>query len=1115
VHSHMAHSEAKAIAALEDAAANQPVEEHGDDVDVYADSGTESDTDSENEETAEPTLSESVSVPRELTEEEKEAERLRQAEERMKARWASRRRFNKTAHQIEQAERDEQRKREEQAAKEKRDAEREQRRKERQRRNEERRVRRAKVEAERARLQREEEERARAAAELRAHEVEQLRVQEARRLLAEESRKQRETDEESRKQREADEEIRKHHEADEAQQQQQQAEEESDSVCVGEPGREHEAHSDVVALPKLALQSSDESAAGRSSKKRSKKKVKKKGSRPHTPRSARSTPRSSRSSTNIAQQLHKSSESSEKSAGKSKRKKKEKRTKELSEADTTGADHTSGSCTATELRDPHSEELVRKALLASPYPLHHAINAAETDVAMALIRSGKVDITGVDARGDLPLHRAAFCNNHDVMQLLLERGADVNMANVRGGTCLHLAAFKGHFRMVELLIEQGADVNARTTSNQNTPLHRATATQQWGICRLLVRNGADPTLTNNAGRIAFVDQGQVDEAEILLGLAAQEKSTGDETGQAVAESHVAERKKPVEQTPPVADSTTASGEAADSRDAAVAEEPAPVSRSESSAAELTKEESDGVQTESTASASSSSSSSSSSAIQRGRSALQRQRRNSIRRTNDMDSQGSLKSMLVERTRSVKKMSELFEEEVKRASTQPSRKQGSSEAAIAALRKHRQKTIYPTPVRSSNVSYDFTGSLKPIPMSVRKKMIIIDAGSHEIRCGFNGVRCRPEQIYRTTVPGHQLNEDELELSFGTASESVRDLLHPIDDGRIVNWENMEKIWSDMYETKLGAAPISPKEFPVLLAEPLFQSQKERSRIIEVFMETFEVPELCFRPDAALAMYASNHSTGIVVDCGAESTRVVPIYDGLAIRQRATLIPKLGGRHLIAYLRSILSKEPNNAALITRAVSSELCTLKEQHCYVALDYATEMQQTLDIALRSTKRTDVREDPYDAVGYARSVPVKAANGRPLRITTERFRVAEALFKPSHCGVSGMGIHRAVQQTAQALPAEHRNEICSQVLLTGGSSMFPGLLARLQHELDSILGTAEFPLQSAARVLGSATRTLDVWTGGYAYASSILSAYPDLMTTRADYAEDGAVAVHRRCVV
>jgi hypothetical protein len=72
-----------------------------------------------------------------------------------------------------------------------------------------------------------------------------------------------------------------------------------------------------------------------------------------------------------------------------------------------------------------------------------------------------------------------------------------------------------------------------------------------------------------------------------------------------------------------------------------------------------------------------------------------------------------------------------------------------------------------------VSYDFSGFLKPIPMSVRKKMIIVDAGSHEIRCGFNGVRCRPERVYRTTVPGHQLNEDDLELSFGSSSQ-VRSL-----------------------------------------------------------------------------------------------------------------------------------------------------------------------------------------------------------------------------------------------------------------------------------------------------------------------------------------------------
>jgi actin-related protein len=120
-------------------------------------------------------------------------------------------------------------------------------------------------------------------------------------------------------------------------------------------------------------------------------------------------------------------------------------------------------------------------------------------------------------------------------------------------------------------------------------------------------------------------------------------------------------------------------------------------------------------------------------------------------------------------------------------------------------------------------------------------------------------------------------------------------------------------------------------------------------------------------------------------------------------------------------------------------------------------------------------------------------------------------------------MGIHRAVQQTARALPAEERAHLSSHVLLTGGTSMFPGLLPRLQAELAGRGGAAGSGANGATsgvglagmRVLGSQSRSLDVWTGGYAYASSILSAYPDLLASRTDYAEDGVLAVHRRCVV
>jgi Ankyrin repeats (3 copies) len=254
------------------------------------------------------------------------------------------------------------------------------------------------------------------------------------------------------------------------------------------------------------------------------------------------------------------------------------------------------------------------------------------------------------------------------MELLLERGVDVNLANVRGGTCLHLAAFKGHLRMVEVLLARDANVNARTTSNQNTPLHRAASNQHWEICRLLVRSGADPTLTNRAGRVAFVDvaaevnvaspTAQVSEAHVQEG--EQEKANQERGKEEKHDEECALKTVPLqseslaEETAITQEPCTATKdvreegavEGADERadeDSVVAMTKQQVQPEEAEADKCEEHREEGSARASAVDEEDAPTSTSTSAIQRGRSALQRERRNSILREKNMESKGSLVS----------------------------------------------------------------------------------------------------------------------------------------------------------------------------------------------------------------------------------------------------------------------------------------------------------------------------------------------------------------------------------------------------------------------------------------------------------------------------------------
>jgi ferric-dicitrate binding protein FerR (iron transport regulator) len=92
-----------------------------------------------------------------------------------------------------------------------------------------------------------------------------------------------------------------------------------------------------------------------------------------------------------------------------------------------------------------------------------------------LAAGAKIDGTfvapGIPASGATPLHLAVFCDQGEMAQFLIKRGANLNARakDKHGGTPLHWAAALGRLERSRQLIDSGADVNARD-NNAFTPL---------------------------------------------------------------------------------------------------------------------------------------------------------------------------------------------------------------------------------------------------------------------------------------------------------------------------------------------------------------------------------------------------------------------------------------------------------------------------------------------------------------------------------------------------------------------------------------------------------------------------------------------------------------------
>lgn len=113
-------------------------------------------------------------------------------------------------------------------------------------------------------------------------------------------------------------------------------------------------------------------------------------------------------------------------------------------------------------------------------------------------------VHGRDAGDDTVLHAAsAFCNNNEVLEVLIDAGADIHATHTaRGSTPLYSAAIEGNISSATYLISRGANVNHQDRIGE-TPLSGATERGLEDMMRLLIDSGAkvDPEDCRGDGNI--------------------------------------------------------------------------------------------------------------------------------------------------------------------------------------------------------------------------------------------------------------------------------------------------------------------------------------------------------------------------------------------------------------------------------------------------------------------------------------------------------------------------------------------------------------------------------------------------------------------------------------
>ena len=161
-----------------------------------------------------------------------------------------------------------------------------------------------------------------------------------------------------------------------------------------------------------------------------------------------------------------------------------------------------------------------------------------------------------------------------------------------------------------------------------------------------------------------------------------------------------------------------------------------------------------------------------------------------------------------------------------------------------------------------------------------------------------------------------------------------------------------------------------------------------------------------------------------------THIVPVYESTVLGHHTRRLD-VAGRDVTRNLIALLLRR--GYALNRTADFETVRQIKEKLCYVSYD--------LELDQRLSEETTVLVESY-------TLP----DGRVIRVGSERFEAPECLFQPHLVDVEQPGIAEFLFNTIQSTDVDVRSSLYKAIVLSGGSSMYPGLPSRLEKELKQL---------------------------------------------------------------
>ncbi|ODV87940.1 hypothetical protein CANARDRAFT_26117 [[Candida] arabinofermentans NRRL YB-2248] len=239
-------------------------------------------------------------------------------------------------------------------------------------------------------------------------------------------------------------------------------------------------------------------------------------------------------------------------------------------------------------------------------------------------------------------------------------------------------------------------------------------------------------------------------------------------------------------------------------------------------------------------------------------------------------------------------------------------------------------------------------------------IVIDFGRSSMRVGLSPDN-DPKNVFPSLIARYRDRKVNKTLTLCGKEVFVdsgmrSNIRTPFDGSMITNWDYVETLL-DYSFSHLGVNSDGGVDSPVLMTEVLATPYQQRSTMMELLFETYNVPAATFGCDSLFSFHQNKGKTGLVIGTGHEATHIIPVVNHKPLLSLSKRID-WGGRQTTNYMSEFLSlKYPYFPTKIT---NSQVDRLIKNHCYISKDYNEEISNYLSLE-NLEKKDIVLEAPF----------------------------------------------------------------------------------------------------------------------------------------------------------